>query len=173
MASGLTSSSATISKWLAGLSLPAHFNGSGGSVAAGGMNGPPPPEGGRSPHRPAGALGALLTTGLAAAWRVLTLPQALALRWLSLAAALAIRLLALLGAPPAGYVPQAKVSWPALLALSYSFLLCGASSWAVLWREARAQGGYGGGAGRPRARAAAQPCPDPFPSRPGGGALAP
>ena len=51
----------------------------------------------------------MLSKSLAVTWKSATLPWHLTLRWLAYLASLLVNLLTALGAPPAGYVPDAKV----------------------------------------------------------------
>lgn len=63
-----------------------------------------------------GPVAAVLSKSLAVTWKSATLPWHLTLRWLAYLSSLLVNLLTALGAPPVGYVPDAKVPPP--LALS-------------------------------------------------------
>lgn len=96
------SSGPHIAKWLSSLS-PAHMNGVGAP--------PAPPHLGPPDGKPAGPLAAgVLARALSASWHTMALPWHLVQRWLSLCAALLIHFFTYLGAPPQGYIAQAKAS---------------------------------------------------------------
>ncbi len=57
-----------------------------------------------------GPIAAVVSRTLTASWRTLTLPWLLTIAWLSWSSALVIQVFTYLGAPPQGYVTQAKAS---------------------------------------------------------------